>query len=105
MGFSHDLIPAAEDTFAVHGELTASAADELGLKAGTVMAYRAGDQPNNAFSLAVLQPGDIAATAGTSGVVYGISDQPGYDEKSRVNTFRPRQQYGQNSALWFAALH
>jgi len=86
-GFGPGLIPDAEDTFAVHGELTRQAADELGLAAGTVVAYRAGDQPNNAFSLAVLEPGDIAATAGTSGVVYGISDQPCYDEKSRVNTF------------------
>lgn len=86
-GFSPDLIPAAEDTFVAHGQLTAQAAAELGLTAGTPLAYRAGDQPNNAFSLAVLQPGDIAATAGTSGVVYGISDKPCYDEKSRVNTF------------------
>lgn len=86
-GFSPDLIPAAEDTFAVHGQLTPQAAGELGLTAATPIAYRAGDQPNNAFSLAVLEPGDIAATAGTSGVVYGISDKPCYDEKSRVNTF------------------
>jgi xylulokinase len=86
-GFSPNLIPPAEDTFAVHGELTKQAAEELGLAPGTVVAYRAGDQPNNAFSLAVLEPGDIAATAGTSGVVYGISDRPCYDEKSRVNTF------------------
>ena len=86
-GFDPAIIPAAEDTFAVHGQLTATAAGELGLKAGTPVSYRAGDQPNNAFSLGVLEPGDIAATAGTSGVVYGISDRPCYDEKSRVNTF------------------
>ncbi len=86
-GFDADIIPKAEDTFAVHGQLTPTAAGELGLKAGTPVSYRAGDQPNNAFSLGVLDPGDIAATAGTSGVVYGISDRPCYDEKSRVNTF------------------
>ena len=85
--FSSEMIPEAADTFAIHGELTTLAADELGLKAGTVVSYRAGDQPNNAFSLGVLDPGQIAATAGTSGVVYGISDKPCYDEKSRVNTF------------------
>jgi xylulokinase len=86
-GFSPDLIPEPLDTFEVHGELTTQAAAELGLKQGTPVAYRAGDQPNNAFSLGVLEPGDIAATAGTSGVVYGISDKPGFDEQSRVNTF------------------
>ncbi|MHC4386041.1 MAG: FGGY-family carbohydrate kinase, partial [Planctomycetota bacterium] len=66
---------------------TSKAADELGLRAGTVISYRAGDQPNNALSLNVLNSGDIAATAGTSGVVYGIGDTPNYDSQSRVNTF------------------
>ena len=86
-GFSNDLMAEPMDTFAGHGELTSAAAEQLGLKKGTPVAYRAGDQPNNAFSLGVLEPGDIAATAGTSGVVYGISDKPCYDEQSRVNTF------------------
>ena len=54
---------------------------------GIRIAYRAGDQPNNAFSLNVLNPGEIAATAGTSGVVYGVSDEVKYDPLSRVNTF------------------
>lgn len=87
LGISSDLLPEALDTFCDQGELTAAAAAELGLKAGTPIAYRAGDQPNNAFSLNVLNPGEIAATAGTSGVVYGIGDKPNYDPKSRVNTF------------------
>lgn len=86
-GFENDIIPEARDTFEVHGELTTQAASELGLKQGTPVSYRAGDQPNNAFSLGVLQPGQIAATAGTSAVVYGITDSADYDTKSRVNTF------------------
>ncbi|MCD6393830.1 MAG: carbohydrate kinase [Planctomycetes bacterium] len=87
LGISGDLLADALDTFSDQGELTKAAAAELGLKAGTKIAYRAGDQPNNAFSLNVLNPGEIAATAGTSGVVYGIGDKPNYDPKSRVNTF------------------
>jgi xylulokinase len=87
LGISSELLPEVLDTFCDQGELTAEAAAELGLKAGTPIAYRAGDQPNNAFSLNVLNPGEIAATAGTSGVVYGIGDKPNYDPKSRVNTF------------------
>ena len=86
-GISEELIPELVQTFSVQGELTKQAANELGLEAGTIVSYRAGDQPNNAFSLNVLNPGEIAATAGTSGVVYGITEKSDYDGKSRVNTF------------------
>src|SRR3989339_1583144 len=86
-GINKELLPDIVPTFSVQGELTRQAADELGLKAGTVVSYRAGDQPNNALSLNVLNPGEIVATAGTSGVVYGIGDKPNYDTKSRINTF------------------
>jgi len=85
-GFSEQLFPEIVPTFSVQGELTSSAADELGLKPGTKVAYRAGDQPTNAFSLNVLDPGDVATTAGTSGVVYGIGGTVNYDAKSRVNS-------------------
>jgi xylulokinase len=74
-------------TFSVQGQLTPAAADQLGLAAGTPIAYRAGDQPNNALSLNVLNPGEIAATAGTSGVVYGVGEKGEHDTKSRVNSF------------------
>jgi len=84
---SRELVAETVPTFSVQGELTKEAAAELGLKAGTMVSYRAGDQPNNALSLNVLNPGEIAATAGTSRVVYGISDKPNHDSKSRVNTF------------------
>ncbi len=86
-GIAEDLVAEVVPTFSVQGELTKTAADELGLKAGTKISYRAGDQPNNALSLNVLNPGEIAATAGTSGVVYGITEKSDYDIKSRVNTF------------------
>lgn len=86
-GFAEDLLPEQVGTFAPQGELTSSVATELGLPAGIPVAYRAGDQPNNAFSLNVLEPGEVAATAGTSGVVYGVSDRLAPDPKSRVNTF------------------
>ncbi|MBN2316097.1 MAG: carbohydrate kinase [Sedimentisphaerales bacterium] len=86
-GVSSELIAETVPTFSVQGELTKEAAMELGLAAGTKISYRAGDQPNNALSLSVLQPGEIAVTAGTSGVVYGVSDQKDYDSQSRVNVF------------------
>jgi xylulokinase len=86
-GISANLLPRIAPTFAIQGEVSGAVAAELGLAAGTPVSYRAGDQPNNAFSLNVLEPGELAATAGTSGVVYGISDQKNYDSKSRINTF------------------
>jgi xylulokinase len=82
-----DFVAEVVPTFSVQGHLTKEAANTLGLKAGTIVSYRAGDQPNNALSLNVLNPGEIAATAGTSGVVYGITAEAKYDAKSRVNTF------------------
>jgi xylulokinase len=86
-GFDPSLLPQVLPTFSEQGRLTAEGAAALGLAAGIPITYRAGDQPNNAFSLNVLEPGEVAATAGTSGVVYGVSDQIKYDPKSRVNTF------------------
>ncbi|MCA9173906.1 MAG: hypothetical protein KDB14_05405 [Planctomycetales bacterium] len=86
-GFAPELLPEIAPTFGVQGELTEQAAAALGLAAGTPVSYRAGDQPNNALSLNVLRPGEIAATAGTSGVVYGVTDTKQYDPQSRVNTF------------------
>ena len=86
-GIDKELLSPIVPTFGDQGKLKSSAASELGLKAGIPVAYRAGDQPNNAFSLNVSEPGEVAATAGTSGVVYGIIDKPNYDTASRVNTF------------------
>ena len=86
-GFDHSLIPDIVPTFSVQSEVSAEAAAELGLQPGTPISYRAGDQPNNALSLNVFNPGEIASTAGTSGVVYGVSGEVNYDPKSRVNTF------------------
>jgi xylulokinase len=81
------VLPDVRATFSIQGTLTKSAAEHLGLNAGTPVAYRAGDQPNNAFSLNVLNPGEVAATGGTSGVVYGVLDTVTFDRKSRVNPF------------------
>lgn len=86
-GFSDDLFPEIQPVFSVHGEVSAAVAQELGLARGVTIGYKAGDQPNNAFSLNVLEPGEVAATAGTSGVIYGVSDELVCDPASRVNTF------------------
>ena len=86
-GFDASLIADIVPTFSVQSEVSAEAAAELGLKASTPITYRGGDQPNNALSLNVLNPGEIAATAGTSGVVYGVLGEVNYDKQSRVNTF------------------
>jgi xylulokinase len=81
------LLATIVPTFGLQGKVTAAAAALLGLTAGIPVTYRAGDQPNNAFSLNVLQPGEAATTAGTSGVVYAVHDQISFDKESRVNTF------------------
>ena len=86
-GIDRSLIADIKPTFSEQGRVSAAAAAELGLAEGTPITYRAGDQPNNALSLNVFNPGEIASTAGTSGVVYGVLGDVNYDPKSRVNTF------------------
>lgn len=86
-GFNESVFPDIMPLFGTHGTLKPDVAAELGLRPGIPVAYKAGDQPNNALSLNVLRPGEVAATAGTSGVIYAVSDQLIYDPESRVNTF------------------
>ena len=85
--FDPAFIPTVNPVFSAHGLLQKEVANSLGLRQGIPVTYKAGDQPNNALSLNVLKPGEVAATAGTSGVIYGVSDQLTYDQQSRVNTF------------------
>lgn len=86
-GFDRSMLPDVRPSFAVSGCLLASVASELGLPPGIPVSYKAGDQPNNALSLNALEPGEVAATAGTSGVIYGVTSVMKYDRQSRVNTF------------------
>lgn len=86
-GFSENLIAEIVPTFSVQSTVCQAIADELGIPVGTPISYRGGDQPNNALSLNVMKPGEIAATGGTSGVVYGVLGEVNYDKLSRVNTF------------------
>jgi len=86
-GFDESLLAKIVPTFGNQGVVSKDAAEAFGLKEGTPVSYRGGDQPNNALSLNVLNPGEIAATAGTSGVVYGVTDKKQFDPQSRVNTF------------------
>ena len=86
-GFDDSLIAEIVPTFSVQSTVCETVAKELGIPMGTPIAYRGGDQPNNALSLNVMKPGEIAATGGTSGVVYGVLGDVNYDPLSRVNTF------------------
>lgn len=86
-GFENSLIPGVQDLFSAHGKLLPEVAQQLSLNENTTVTYKAGDQPNNALSLNVLKPGEVAATAGTSGVIYAVTDQLFSDKYSRVNAF------------------
>ena len=86
-GFDREILPPVRPTFSEQGRLLPSIAEELGLPSGIPVTYRAGDQPNNALSLGVFRPGQIASTAGTSGVVYGVNGSIASDPQGRVNTF------------------
>lgn len=85
--FSKEIFPELKPVFSEHGQLKPVLAGNFGLSAGIPVTYKAGDQPNNALSLNVLEPGEVAATAGTSGVVYAVTDKVAFDPQSRVNSF------------------
>jgi len=86
-GFESDMIPEIVDTFSIQCRVSDEGAIQSGLEAGTPILYRAGDQPNNALSLNVFQPGEVAASAGTSGVMYAITNSLSVKEASRLNNF------------------
>jgi xylulokinase len=86
-GLDGSFIPVVKKVFEPHGQLKKEVAAALSLNESVTVTYKAGDQPNNALSLNVLEPGEVAATAGTSGVIYGVTDQLTYDNESRINTF------------------
>jgi xylulokinase len=98
-GFDGSVIPELVPVSGEQGRMNAGAAAELGLREGTRITYRAGDQPNNALSLNVLRPGEVATTAGTSGVVYGVSGEIRFDPASRVNTFAHVNHTAENPRL------
>ena len=81
-GYDETIIPEIKNVFTSHGELREDVAEKLSFKKGIPVTYKAGDQPNNALSLNVLHPGEVAATAGTSGVIYGVSDELSYDTQT-----------------------
>lgn len=86
-GFDPSFFAPVQEVFSGHGQVDGAVASSLGLRPGIPVSYKAGDQPNNALSLGVLDPGEVAATAGTSGVIYAVSDQLSFDQQSRVNSF------------------
>ena len=95
-GFDPSVIPHIKDVFTAHGQITVAISEELGLQAGIPVTYKAGDQPNNALSLNVMKPGEVASTAGTSGVIYGVTDLLLYDRQSRLNSFAHVNHTAQN---------
>jgi xylulokinase len=81
------LVPEVVDNFTVQATVSNAGAQATGLKEGTPITYRAGDQPNNAYTLGARKAGDVVATGGTSGVVYALTDQLSGNELTKVNTF------------------
>ena len=98
-GFDETLFPTIQDVFSNHGQLKKDVAEQLSLSTNISVTYKAGDQPNNALSLNVLQPGEVAATAGTSGVIYGVGDTLSYDKQSRVNSFAHVNHTSENTRI------
>ncbi|CAI8353994.1 MAG: Xylulose kinase [Flavobacterium sp. SCGC AAA160-P02] len=86
-GIDPCLIPDIVSNFSNQGETNKEASNQTGLPIGIPITYRAGDQPNNALSLNVFNHGEVAATGGTSGVIYAVTNNLSSKESSRINHF------------------
>lgn len=82
-----NFIKQPGESFRRFGKVLPTWCDEFGFNADAEVCYVAGDQPNNAFSLSAINPGEVAINAGTSGVLYAVSETPVVDMQQRVNTF------------------
>ncbi|UZO80033.1 FGGY family carbohydrate kinase [Aquimarina sp. ERC-38] len=82
-----ELLPEIVPTFGKQSEVSAKGEEATGIQKGTPILYRAGDQPNNAFSLNVLNPGEVAVTGGTSGVLYAVTESMVSTEGVKLNNF------------------
>jgi xylulokinase len=83
MAWLPELFESAE----ICAKVSAQAAQQMGLLAGTPIVAGAGDQGAGAVGMGILKPGAVSATIGTSGVVFAATDRPVRDPGGRLHTF------------------
>ena len=81
------ILPRAVESTAVTGALSAAAARELGLAAGTPVVAGAGDQAASAVGSGVTRPGAWSISLGTSGVVFAACERPLVDPDGALHSF------------------
>lgn len=74
LGMATTQVPACHESPDVVDRLSASAAAAMGLTAGIPMVAGAGDQAAGAIGSGIVAPGAVAASLGTSGVIFAASD-------------------------------
>ena len=104
-GIAPELLADPAESFSVQGELTKQLPRNSGLRPAFL--YHTGQVTSQTMllSLNVLQPGEVATTAGTSGVIYGVTDKTQFDPLSRINTFLHVNHTKNMNQAGSAALH
>ena len=81
------LMPAAHEGPTVTGAISELAAAATGLRTGTPVVAGGGDQAANAVGVGAVDPGVVALSLGTSGVIFAATDRPAFEPAGRVHAF------------------
>jgi xylulokinase len=80
-------LPATYEGTEFTGALTPEAAALTGLVAGTPVVAGGGDQAAQAVGVGAIEPGIVALTLGTSGVIFAATSGPLIDAQGRLHAF------------------
>ena len=87
LGIDPAWLPPTFEGPMVTGTVTNEAAAATGLRAGTPVVAGGGDQAANAVGVGAVNPGIVALSLGTSGVVFATTDEPLRDPAGQVHAF------------------
>jgi xylulokinase len=82
-----EILPKAFESPEITGHVLKQGAHATGLQEGTPVVAGAGDQAAGAVGMGIVEPGNVSATIGTSGVVFAATSSPVVEPKGRIHTF------------------
>jgi xylulokinase len=82
-----EILPQVFESPEITGRVSKEGAAASGLREGTPVVAGGGDQAAGAVGMGIVEPGNVSATIGTSGVVFAATSSPVVEPKGRIHTF------------------